>query len=125
MQTVNDLDLAQETRLVFGLDLLQEVCFGGSAAKGFWGDGDPMQGEYNFGEKIALVHSELSEALEANRKNLASDHLPHRTGVEEEFADAIIRICDLAQRMNISLADVILEKLEFNQTRPFKHGKAY
>jgi hypothetical protein len=47
------------------------------------------------GEKIALIHSELSEALEANRKTLMDDKLPHRPGLDVELADAILRDTDL------------------------------
>lgn len=47
------------------------------------------------GEKIALIHSELSEALEGNRKNLMDDKLTHRPGLDVELADAILRDTDL------------------------------
>lgn len=79
----------------------------------------------NFGEKIALIHSELSESLEAARKNLPSDHLPGFHGIEEELADAMIRIFDLAGKSNIRLGDAFIAKLLFNLTRPVKHGKAF
>ena len=42
------------------------------------------------------MHSELSEALEADRKGLMDSHLPHRDGREVEFADLIIRVLDTA-----------------------------
>lgn len=103
-----------------GLNDVCKVCYHASFNKGFYADV-----EFNFGEKIALIHSELSEALEADRKGLSSDHLPGRTGVEEELADAAIRIFDLAGFLDIQLGTVIREKLEFNAQRPYKHGKAY
>lgn len=60
---------------------------------------DPKTGELikrNFGEVIGLMHSELSEALEADRKSLMDDKLPHRNGVEVEFSDCFIRVGDTA-----------------------------
>lgn len=70
-----------------------------------------------FGIKVALIHSEVSEALEAHRKNKMDEHLPHRWGVEVEFADAIIRIASLAQWMGLDLSGAIIEKLEYNRQR--------
>ena len=61
----------------------------------WWEDprtGEPIQ--RNFGELIALCHSELSEALEGHRKGLKDDKLPHRDMVEVELVDCLIRIFD-------------------------------
>jgi NTP pyrophosphatase (non-canonical NTP hydrolase) len=87
-------------------------------AQGFW-ESD------NFGEKIALIHSELSKALEADRKDLMSNHIPEFTGVEEELADVFIRMIDLAVQKDLRLGEAIFAKMRFNLTRPFKHDKAY
>lgn len=87
-------------------------------AQGFW-ESD------NTGEKIALMHSELSEALEADRKNLEAEHIPGFTGVEEELADVIIRILDFAGHHQLRLGEALSAKIAYNLTRPFKHGKAY
>ena len=87
-------------------------------AQGFW-ESD------NTGEKIALMHSELSEALEADRKNLDAEHIPGFTGVEEELADVIIRILDFAGHHQLRLGEAISAKIAYNLTRPFKHGKVY
>lgn len=67
---------------------------------------DPKTGEEikrNFGEVIALMHSELSEALEADRKSLKDDKLPHRAGVEVELADLFLRMGDTskAEQMDV------------------------
>lgn len=74
------------------------------------------------GTCIALMHSELSEALEALRKNKPSDKIPMFTGEEEELADTIIRIMDYAHHKQLNLAAAIIAKAEFNETRPYKHG---
>ena len=82
---------------------------------------NPVTGEElgtrNFGEVVALMHSELSEALEADRKGLMDDKLPHRDGVEVEFADCIIRIFDTAEATERNVAAAFIEKNRFNQKR--------
>lgn len=87
--------------------------------KGFWDK--PL----STGEAIALMHSELSEALEADRKNLMDDKLSLRTGLEVELADAVIRIMDYCGGHDLNLGGAIYEKLAYNRTRPYKHGKNY
>ena len=71
------------------------------------------------------MHSELSEALEADRKGLTSDHIPEFSGIEEELADCMIRILDFAGHHDLRLAEAFTAKLQYNLTRPYKHGKAY
>ena len=99
--------------------------------KGFWPQGGrsdgraSADGQRNFGEMLALVHSELSEALEAHRKNLMDDKLPHHKGTTVELADALIRIMDLGYGLGLPVAEAVAEKLAYNRTRPFMHGKAY
>lgn len=76
------------------------------------------------GTMIALIHSELSEALEAMRKNpdAPSEHIPDFTAVEEEIADVVIRCMDLSGKNGYRLAEAILAKHTFNLTRPYRHG---
>lgn len=71
----------------------------------------------NIGELLALVHSEISEALEGARKNLMDDKLPHRPMIEVELADAIIRIFDIAAGFNLDLGGAYVEKLSYNAVR--------
>jgi NTP pyrophosphatase (non-canonical NTP hydrolase) len=81
---------------------------------------DPATGQRiarNVGELIALIHSEVSEALEGQRKNKQDDHLPHRKAIEVELADAIIRICDTAGYLGLDLGGAYVEKLAYNAQR--------
>jgi len=68
-------------------------------------------------EKLCLVHSEVSEAMEGHRKNLMDDKLPHRTMIEVELADAIIRILDLGGALNLDIGGAIVEKRAYNAVR--------
>ena len=90
--------------------------------KGFWEDGE----ERNNGEMLCLIHSEISEALEALRKNNPTDNkLPTFSSVETELADAVIRIMDLAHARGWRVAQAIEAKMQYNSGRPYKHGKEF
>lgn len=81
---------------------------------------DPITGvlkKRNFGEVIALMHSELSEALEADRKGLKDGKLSDLDGRAVEFADCIIRIFDTARALNLPLAEAFIHKNRYNQQR--------
>lgn len=73
--------------------------------------------ERNIGELLCLVHSEISEAMEGARKNLMDDKLPHRSMLEVELADAVIRIFDMAGGLGLDLGGALFEKLEYNRNR--------
>lgn len=119
-------------------------CYAQSGNKGFWEDTDKLAGLIATGsvlpakkrylkvlqlledtQKFALMHAEISEALEAARKNLESSHIPGFTGIEEELADVIIRVFDYAGRRQLDLGRAIVAKMNFNAGRPFKHGKEF
>ena len=66
---------------------------------------------------IALMHSELSECLEAIRKDLPDDKLPHRSGEEVELADLLIRVFDYAGAHGLDLEGAYQEKRAYNAQR--------
>ena len=103
-----------------GLNLLVDHCHKAAKEKGFWDK------ERNFGEAAMLVVTELAEAVEGERKgNGPSEHIPEFSAVEEEIADAIIRLADMAGGWNLRLGAAIIAKLEYNASRPYKHGKKF
>lgn len=81
--------------------------------KGWW------DSERNEGELIALMHSELSEALEALRNHGSKDN------VAEELADCCIRIFDYCGAREIDLEKKLQQKIEYNKGRPYRHGKKF
>lgn len=98
---------------------LVSVCHLLARRAGWWTD--PATGkdkERNVGEALMLIVSEVAEAMEGHRKNLPDDKLPHRSMMEVELADAIIRICDLAGGRGYDLGGALAEKLAYNHTRP-------
>lgn len=101
------------------LNSLASDIYEANKAKGFWDK------ERNVGEMLMLVNTELSEALEAHRKDLMDDHLPEYKGFDVEIGDAMIRLFDMAGGLNIDLDTVISKKLEYNANRPRLHGKKY
>lgn len=108
----------QEARACEGLRITQQLAHQTANDAGWYRDpktGEPV--ERNFGEVIALMHSELSEALEAHRRGLMDDKLTDRSGIEVEFADTIIRILDTAAAHNLDVAGAIIEKNRYNRQR--------
>lgn len=95
-----------------------------SAAHGFWDAGHTR----NKAEMIALMHSELSEALEAIRSGFDTtmdEHCPEYRSVEIELADCMIRIMDFAYGFDLDVGRAMFAKHKFNINRPPKHGKAF
>lgn len=114
-------------------------------SKGFWDERHP-----NIAEKLMLIVSELSEAVEADRKDHYADTQPInemvvsgyswqdskfsftaafekdiKNSFEDELADVAIRLFDLAHYKGIDLEWHIRQKMEYNKLRPYKHDKKY
>lgn len=98
-----------------------------TAVKKGWYDNGPR----NVGEVLALMHSELSEALEEWRSGRplteiryqeTGERLPKPEGFPIELADCIIRLCDTANALNIDLEEAIVLKMHYNESRPHRHG---
>lgn len=89
-----------------------------AANQKWWQDmetGSPLK--RNKGELLALIHSEISECLEGERKNLQDDKLPHRKMAEVELADALIRILDYAVGFGYDIEGAYQEKMAYNSIR--------
>lgn len=117
MSTPKDMTTLEEMAYI-GLEKCQRLAHETATDAGWYRD--PATGEpvtRNFGEVVALMHSELSEALEADRKGLKDDKLPHRDGREVEFADCIIRILDTAAALGLDVAGAVIEKNRYNRQR--------
>jgi len=106
----------------YGLDALAAVLHEIAREKGFW------DGDYNhdkIGNKLALVHSEVTEVLEAIRKSKGGE------SVVEEMADVIIRLLDVYAAMRNekqilhSLDEILEKKININKERPRLHGNLF
>ena len=129
------------------LNALRDACHGNAKEKGFH---DP-EVRPSVGESIALMHSELSEALGDHRKGHAPNEVWYQTprgwradamcgpddlnaslpgstqlykpcGIPSEIADVIVRCLDFCGLHNIDIDRAVREKMAFNQTRGFRHG---
>ncbi len=126
-----EFNVSDEKRSVFGpfgnANRLKNQCHQAAVESGWWRDlnsGDDLTFHYgaetpkrNIGELLCLIHSEISEAMEGARKGIVDDKLPHRSMLEVELADAVIRIFDMAGGLNLDIAGAIEEKLAYNARR--------
>lgn len=143
------------------LNKLRDAIYANALAKGFYSDAMDVLSTINkadapveerermrirfmhtlCAQRIALIHSEVSEALEADRKNRHADLISmqeqmHAHGfraedfqrhikdtVEDEIADTIIRLLDLCGMLGIDIDKHIELKMQYNSSRPYLHGK--
>jgi NTP pyrophosphatase (non-canonical NTP hydrolase) len=91
-------------------------------SKGWWDDENR-----NIPELLALIHSEVSEALEEYRENghekkyyRKNDNKPE--GFIYELADILIRVADMSAHYKLDLENALIEKMDFNKTRSYRHG---
>jgi len=101
-----------------GIEKLIQVSYRTAVKGGWWHSvytGEML--DRNRGELLCLVHSEISEAMEGERKSKQDDKLPHRPMPEVELADALIRIGDYCGGFNYDLAGAIIEKMHYNAKR--------
>ena len=97
-----------------------------AVSKGWWDE------ERNTGEILCLIHSEVSEALEAYRDpkhditeiwtELDGNGVVKPEGFTVELADVLIRILDVVQHHELPFTEALLQKMFYNTTRPHKHG---
>jgi len=106
----------------YGLDALSAILHETAIEKGFW------DGEYShdkIGNKLALVHSEVTEVLEAIRKSKGSEN------IVEEMVDVIIRLLDIYAAMRNeeqvlhSLDEILEKKMTINKERQRLHGNLF
>lgn len=119
-----DIPSTEDSARFFFRDLQEEI-HDNAVKKGFW------EANKDVGMKLALIHSEISEALEEFRSHDIGN-LPHvyyakaanpkPEGFGVELADAVIRIMDLCQYFKIDLLDIVLKKHHYNLSRPHLHG---
>ena len=113
---------SQELVTDYGLDVLAALLHETAIEKGFWNS--PKNFDV-FGNKLALVHSEVTEVLEAIRKNKGSEQ------IVEEMVDILIRTLDLYASMrnagfvDHSLDEILFNKIEKNKVRPKLHGNLF
>lgn len=105
------------------ISALQRRAHQNALSHGFW-----VEEQANPAVKIALLHSELSELLEAYRKgpNKRSTHEGlDLNAAAEECADVLIRLLDFCGGFGIDLENAVTLKMQYNEARPYRHEKKF
>lgn len=105
------------------LNYLALRCYQASQANGWY------EAPRSFGDIIALIHSEASEAFEEHRNGHGftetyynPDKPTKPEGIPSELADIIIRVLDFAGANGVNIGAMVEEKLAYNATRGHRHG---
>lgn len=115
--------------LAEALEQLKSLAHNNSVAHGFWRERND-----NPYEKLVLIHAEVSEVVEDIRKgmefsktkynrNRSLAGLPKPEGIPTEIADILIRCFDFCGRYDIDIGKAVIEKMTYNEKRPYMHGK--
>jgi len=118
--------MAEDVKLTaikgMSMNSLSKLAYSIACKVGWWDD------ERSFGDMIALLHTEPSEALEEYRNGHGYTETYYRhhddkpEGIPSELADTIIRVLDIAGHLDIDIGKALAEKMIFNSKRPHKHG---
>ena len=113
------------------LNDIAKAAHNNSVAHGFWPEAPEFPVTLSIerlGLLLALIHSEVSEALEdARNGNMGSETMlvnSKPVGFPSELADIVIRVGDISHAMGYDLDYEVARKMDYNKTRPYKHGKA-
>lgn len=103
------------------LNEIAKEAYENSKNHGFWDK------NRDFGEIVALMHTELSEAFEEYRCGKKYNETYYENGnkpcgIPSELADVIIRICDFCGAHEIDIEKIIEEKMSYNKNRAYKHN---
>ncbi len=106
-----------DRQIVEAIHAMEQLSLETSVARGWHHDRLGQPKILDFPLQVALMHTELSEALEGDRKGLMDDKLPHRDAREVELADLMLRIMNVSAAMGLDVAGAFIEKNHYNLTR--------
>jgi len=109
----------QEEIIRSGITYATHECHAVASDKGWWDE--PRLAP----ECFMLMVSEIAEALEEYRNNKGDYYIGEKgkpEGIGVELADLLIRVFDYCGKFNIDIGKIIIEKMKYNETRPYRHG---